>query len=50
MNAYLPEHNTDGLELHIASPEEAMKYTLKRVQAGQDTVSITGNVLRDYFD
>ena len=49
VNAYLPEHNTEGLELHIASPEEAMKYTLKRVQAGQDTVSITGNVLRDYL-
>ena len=49
VNAYLPEHNTEGLELHIASPEDAMKYTLKRVQAGQDTVSITGNVLRDYL-
>ncbi len=49
VNAYLPEHNTEGLELHIASPEEAMKYTLQRVQAGQDTVSITGNVLRDYL-
>lgn len=49
VNAYLPEHNTEGLELHIASPEEAMKFTLKRVQAGQDTVSITGNVLRDYL-
>lgn len=49
VNAYLPEYNTDGLELHIASPEDAMKYTLKRVKAGQDTVSITGNVLRDYL-
>jgi isocitrate dehydrogenase len=49
VNAYLPEYNTEGLELHIASPEGAMKYTLKRVQAGQDTVSITGNVLRDYL-
>jgi len=49
VNAYLSEYNTDGLELHVSSPEEAMKYTLKRVQAGQDTVSITGNVLRDYL-
>ena len=49
VNAYLPEYNTEGLELRIASPEDAMKYTLKRVQAGQDTVSITGNVLRDYL-
>lgn len=49
VNAYLSEYNTDGLELHVSSPEDAMKYTLKRVQAGQDTVSITGNVLRDYL-
>ena len=49
VNAYLPEYDTTGLELHIASPEKAMQYTLKRVKAGLDTVSITGNVLRDYL-
>ncbi len=46
---YLKNHDTKGLEIHIFSPVEAMKYTLKRVRNGQDTISVTGNVLRDYL-
>lgn len=46
---YLPEHNTEGLEIKILEPVEAMKYTLKRVRRGLDTISVTGNVLRDYL-
>ena len=49
VNAYLPEFNTEGLEILIKAPEEATKYTLARVKAGQDTISVTGNVLRDYL-
>jgi len=46
---YLPEHDTDGLEIHTMSPQKAMKYTLERVRRGVDTISATGNVLRDYL-
>ncbi len=46
---YLPDHDTAGLEIKIMSPAEAIKYTLDRVKAGQDTISVTGNVLRDYL-
>ncbi len=46
---YLPNHDTQGLEIKILSPEKATKYTLERVRAGQDTISVTGNVLRDYL-
>ncbi len=46
---YLGEHDTDGLELHIMSPVEATEFTLARVKNGQDTISVTGNVLRDYL-
>lgn len=49
VKAYLPEFNTEGLEILIKSPEKATKYTLARVKAGQDTISVTGNVLRDYL-
>jgi len=49
VNAYLKEHNTEGLELHVMSPTEATRFTLQRVKAGQDTISVTGNVLRDYL-
>ena len=49
VNKYLKGYDTAGLELFIKSPEEAMQYTLDRVKAGLDTVSITGNVLRDYL-
>ncbi|MEM9864179.1 MAG: NADP-dependent isocitrate dehydrogenase [Myxococcota bacterium] len=46
---YLPEHDTDGLEMHILSPEEATKLSVARIREGKDTVSVTGNVLRDYL-
>lgn len=49
VNKYLPEHNTEGLEIKILSPEKATEYTLERVKAGKDTISVTGNVLRDYL-
>lgn len=46
---YLPEHDTTGLEIHILAPVDAMKFTLKRVRKGLNTISVTGNVLRDYL-
>ncbi len=46
---YLPEHDTDGLELSIMSPVEATAFSLERIRRGQDTISVTGNVLRDYL-
>ncbi len=46
---YLPEYDTSGLEIKIMSPVEAMKYTLERLRRGEDTISVTGNVLRDYL-
>ena len=46
---YLPEHNTTGLEIKILKPDEAMKYTLERTRKGLDTISVAGNVLRDYL-
>ena len=46
---YLPQHDTSGLEISIKSPIEAMRYTCERVTAGLDTISVTGNVLRDYL-
>lgn len=49
VNVYLKEHDIEGLELHIMSPTEATRFTLQRVKAGQDTISVTGNVLRDYL-
>ncbi len=49
INRYLPGHNTDHLKINILPPWEAMRLTLKRVRAGQDTISVTGNVLRDYL-
>lgn len=49
VKAYLPEHDTDGLELHIMSPEKAARFSLERIKAGKDTISVTGNVLRDYL-
>ena len=47
--AYLADHDTEGLDIRIESPVEAMRSTLKRVGAGQNTISVTGNVLRDYL-
>jgi len=46
---YLGDHDTDGLEILIMSPAEATDYTLARLKEGQDTISVTGNVLRDYL-
>ena len=46
---YLREHDTHGLDIGIKSPVEAMKHSLARIRAGQDTISVTGNVLRDYL-
>ena len=46
---YLPEHDTDGLEIHILAPFEATQFSLARIKEGKDTISVTGNVLRDYL-
>lgn len=46
---YLKEHDTNGIEIKILKPVDAMKYTLERVRKGLDTISVTGNVLRDYL-
>ena len=46
---YLKEHDTDGLDIRILAPADAMRATLERVRAGEDTISVTGNVLRDYL-
>jgi isocitrate dehydrogenase len=48
VNAYLPEHDTAGLEIQVLSPELATAYSLERMRTGEDTISVTGNVLRDY--
>lgn len=49
VNVYLSEHDTDGLDIQIMAPVEATLFTLKRLKAGEDTISVTGNVLRDYL-
>jgi isocitrate dehydrogenase len=49
VNRYLQDHDTDDLDIQIMSPVEAMRATLKRVKDGKDTISVTGNVLRDYL-
>jgi isocitrate dehydrogenase len=49
VEAYLTEHDTDGLEIHVLSPEAATRFTLERIRKGEDTISVTGNVLRDYL-
>lgn len=49
VNEFLKEHDTNGLEIHIMSPVEAMKFSLERIKEGKDTISVTGNVLRDYL-
>lgn len=46
---YLNDHDTSGLEIHIMSPVEATKFTVERLREGKDTISVTGNVLRDYL-
>ena len=49
VEAYLGDHETDGLEIHIMSPREATRFSLERIKRGEDTISVTGNVLRDYL-
>ena len=46
---YLEDHDTDGLDIRILDPEQATKFSLERIKEGQDTISVTGNVLRDYL-
>ncbi|MFJ4374433.1 NADP-dependent isocitrate dehydrogenase [Pseudomonas japonica] len=46
---YLKDHDTTGLDIRVLAPVEAMKVSLERIRAGQDTISVTGNVLRDYL-
>lgn len=49
INKYLPEFDTTGLEIKIMKPVDAMNFSLERIRKGQDTISVTGNVLRDYL-
>ena len=49
VNAYLPKHDTAGLEIKIMSPADACRFSLERMKDGKDTISCTGNVLRDYL-
>ncbi|MCY9803111.1 NADP-dependent isocitrate dehydrogenase [Vibrio scophthalmi] len=49
VNAYLPDYDTAGLEIKILSPVEACQFSLERIKEGLDTISVTGNVLRDYL-
>lgn len=49
VQAYLKDHDTAGLDIRIMSPVDAMKFTLARTREGKDTISVTGNVLRDYL-
>ena len=49
VNTYLKDHNTDGLDIQILAPIEATHYTLSRLKQGLDTISVSGNVLRDYL-
>jgi len=49
VKTYLPDHDITGLEIKILKPVDAMKFSLERVRRGEDTISVTGNVLRDYL-
>jgi isocitrate dehydrogenase len=49
VNAYLPDHDTTGLDIRIMKPVDAMKFSLERIRRGEDTIAVTGNVLRDYL-
>jgi len=49
VRAYLPDHDTTGLTIEIAAPADACRYSLERIRRGEDTISVTGNVLRDYL-
>lgn len=46
---YLPDHNIEGLDIRILSPQDAIRFSLERIKNGEDTISVTGNVLRDYL-
>ncbi|RKN08421.1 NADP-dependent isocitrate dehydrogenase [Streptomyces radicis] len=49
INTYLPEHDTEGLTIEIKSPVDAITFSLERIRRGENTISVTGNVLRDYL-
>jgi len=49
VNEYLPEHDTEGLQIEVMTPEDAIAFSLERIRRGEDTISVTGNVLRDYL-
>ncbi|MFF0447372.1 NADP-dependent isocitrate dehydrogenase [Streptomyces sp. NPDC004609] len=49
VEAYLPEHDTEGLTIEVMAPVDAIRYSLERIRRGEDTISVTGNVLRDYL-
>jgi isocitrate dehydrogenase len=49
VNTYLAEYDTSGLEIHIKAPADATRFSLERMKEGHDTISVTGNVLRDYL-
>ncbi|MEW1549507.1 NADP-dependent isocitrate dehydrogenase [Streptomyces tsukubensis] len=49
VKAYLPEHDTDGLVIEIKAPVDAIRFSLERIRRGENTISVTGNVLRDYL-
>src|SRR5215472_288322 len=49
VRSYLPEHDMSGLEIKIMAPADAMTFSLERIRRGEDTISVTGNVLRDYL-
>ena len=49
VNTYLPNHNTNGLDIQILAPFDATLFSLERIKDGKDTISVTGNVLRDYL-
>ncbi|MDP6418034.1 MAG: NADP-dependent isocitrate dehydrogenase [Candidatus Krumholzibacteria bacterium] len=49
LKTYLSEHDTEGLEIHILSPKDAMRFSLERIRRGENTIAVTGNVLRDYL-
>ncbi|WP_371682675.1 NADP-dependent isocitrate dehydrogenase [Aeromicrobium sp. A1-2] len=48
VEAYLPDHDTEGLTIEVMSPADATQYSIDRIRRGEDTISVTGNVLRDY--
>ncbi|HAO03051.1 MAG TPA: hypothetical protein DCQ42_15365, partial [Halomonas sp.] len=49
VETYLKDHDTAGLDIRILAPVDAMKVSLERIRKGEDTISVTGNVLRDYL-